>query len=282
MAQHTVAIIGVGTVGQSWAALFLSYGNRVRLWDPVERLDERFAAYLENVVTEKPLPPPSKLSSLWVVCKTVEEALEGVTYVQENAPENMETKQAMLRRIDEVLPTDVIVGSSTSSFLLVDMVATCTRAPSRVVLSHPFNRERNRPRESAPLLCSCNLANSLTQLSLSLCLAGRLDVAPHLMPLVELFGTSDGSVAKAIAFYKSVGRHPITMNKQLPGHVANRLTSAIFREAVWMLREGIASVADIDAAMSQVFESIALVHERTRALAVRLSATHSRCSAALF
>ena len=106
--------------------------------------------------------------------------------------------------------------------------------------------------------------------------------APHLMPLVELFGTSDGSVAKAIAFYKSVGRHPITMNKQLPGHVANRLTSAIFREAVWMLREGIASVADIDAAMSQVFESIALVHERARALAVRLSATHSRCSAALF
>ncbi len=73
------------------------------------------------------------------------------------------------------------------------------------------------------------------------------------MPLVELFGTSAESVAKAIAFYKSVGRHPITMNKQLPGHVANRLTSAIFREAVWMLREGIASVSDIDAAMSQVF-----------------------------
>ena len=92
------------------------------------------------------------------------------------------------------------------------------------------------------------------------------------MPLVELFGTDDGSVAKAIAFYRSVGRHPITMNKQLPGHVANRLTSAIFREAVWMLKEGIvsppapfhnsalrtpaalsaqASVADIDAAMSQ-------------------------------
>ena len=65
--------------------------------------------------------------------------------------------------------------------------------------------------------------------------------APHLMPLVELFGTDDGSVAKAIAFYRSMGRHPITMNKQLPGHVANRLTSAIFREAVWMLKEGIVS-----------------------------------------
>ncbi|MDA8532040.1 3-hydroxyacyl-CoA dehydrogenase family protein [bacterium] len=75
------------------------------------------------------------------------------------------------------------------------------------------------------------------------------------MPLVELFGTSAESIAKAVAFYESVGRHPITMNKQLPGHVANRLTSAIFREAVWMLREGIASVADIDAAMSQVFDS---------------------------
>ena len=64
------------------------------------------------------------------------------------------------------------------------------------------------------------------------------------MPLVELFGTDDGSVAKAIAFYRSVGRHPITMNKQLPGHVANRLTSAIFREAVWMLKEGIVSPLD--------------------------------------
>ena len=149
MAQHTVAIIGVGTVGQSWAALFLSYGHRVRLWDPVERLGEQFAAYLENVVTEKPLPTPSKLRSLWVVCKTVEEALEGVTYVQENAPENMKTKQTLLRRIDAVLPTNVVLGSSTSSFLLVDMVATCTRAPSRVVLSHPFNRERTCSRESA-------------------------------------------------------------------------------------------------------------------------------------
>lgn len=96
------------------------------------------------------------------------------------------------------------------------------------------------------------------------------------MPLVELFGTSHESVAKAVAFYKSVGRHPITMNKQLPGHVANRLTSAIFREAVWMLREGIASVADIDAAMSQVFASVALRHERFACFSVE---TYSRCDA---
>jgi len=141
MGQHTVAVIGVGTVGQSWAALFLSYGNRVRLWDPADRLAERFAAYLENVVTEEPLPPQPQLGSLWEVCDTVEEALEGATYVQENTPEDMDIKQSMLRQIDEALPTDVVVGSSTSSFLLVDMVATCPRAASRVVLSHPFNRE---------------------------------------------------------------------------------------------------------------------------------------------
>ena len=141
MGQHTVAVIGVGTVGQSWAALFLSYGNRVRLWDPADRLAERFSAYLENVVTEAPLPPQPQLGDLWEVCDTVEQALEGATYVQENAPEDMATKQSMLRQIDEALPTDVVVGSSTSSFLLVDMVATCTRAASRVVLSHPFNRE---------------------------------------------------------------------------------------------------------------------------------------------
>ena len=98
-AQHTVAVIGVGTVGQSWAALFLSYGNRVRLWDPAEGLAERFAAYLETVVTEEPLPPQPELGGLWVVCDTVEEALDGATFVQENAPENMDTKHAMLRQI---------------------------------------------------------------------------------------------------------------------------------------------------------------------------------------
>lgn len=142
MTRHTIAIIGVGTVGQSWAALFLSYGNSVRLWDPAQGLAERFAAYLESVVTEQSLPPQPKLRDLWVVCDTVEEALRGATYVQENAPENMETKQTVLRQIDEALATDVVVGSSTSSFLLKDMVAKCTRAPSRIVLSHPFNREQ--------------------------------------------------------------------------------------------------------------------------------------------
>ena len=82
----TVAVIGVGTVGQSWAALFLSYGNRVRLWDPAPGLAERFAAYLDTVVTEEPLPPQPELDGLWTVCETVEEALEGATFVQENAP----------------------------------------------------------------------------------------------------------------------------------------------------------------------------------------------------
>lgn len=94
------------------------------------------------------------------------------------------------------------------------------------------------------------------------------------MPLVELFGTSEESVAKAVAFYKSVARHPITMKKQLPGHVANRLTSAIFREAVWMLREGIASVADIDAAMSQVPRFIAHMHSRVPRVKFKCWALH--------
>lgn len=107
----------------------------------MEGLAERFAAYLETVVTEQPLPPKPHLDKLWVVCDTLEQAIEGTTFVQENAPEDMDTKHTMLRQIDEVLPTSVIVGSSTSSFLLADMVAKCPRAPSRFVLSHPFNRE---------------------------------------------------------------------------------------------------------------------------------------------
>ena len=99
------------------------------------------------------------------------------------------------------------------------------------------------------------------------------------MPLVELFGTSDESVAAAIGFYKSVGRHPITMNRQLPGHVANRLTSAIFREAVWMLKEGIASVADIDAAMSQVHNYAHAPQSLAAAGATLRSTVHYRACA---
>ena len=140
-------------------------------------------------------------------------------------------KHAMLHQIDEALPTEVIVGSSTSSFLLLDMIQECSRAPERFVLSHPFNRAHSTPPSPAPVEGSLTIRTCTPP-------------APHLMPLVELFGTDDGSVAKAIAFYRSVGRHPITMNKQLPGHVANRLTSAIFREAVWMLKEGIVSPLD--------------------------------------
>ena len=143
--------------------------------------------------------------------------------------EDMEVKHAMLHQIDEALPTEVIVGSSTSSFLLLDMIQECSRAPERFVLSHPFNRAHSTPPPRPWSKCF--------PLTMRMC----PPPAPHLMPLVELFGTDDGSVAKAIAFYRSVGRHPITMNKQLPGHVANRLTSAIFREAVWMLKEGIVS-----------------------------------------
>jgi 3-hydroxyacyl-CoA dehydrogenase len=206
-------VLGVGTVGLSWAALFLSYGYCVRLWDPQPGLQARLEEYLATVSLERPLPSHA-VQELATVCATVEEAVAHVFFVQENSPENMGTKRQLLKSLDGLCSPSVIVGSSTSSFLLRDMIRDCATEPGRFVLTHPFN-------------------------------------PPHLMPLVELFGTVDASVEAAAEFYRSVGRHPVTMRKQLPGHVANRLTSAIFREAVWMLREGIASVEDIDAAMSQ-------------------------------
>jgi carnitine 3-dehydrogenase len=210
--REAVAVLGVGTVGLSWTALFLSYGQHVRLWDPQPGLQVRLEKYLAAVSLERPLPRHAA-QELVTVCATVEDAVMQAFFVQENSPENMATKRQLLNSLDECCPPNVIIGSSTSSFLLRDMIRDCKLEPGRFVLTHPFN-------------------------------------PPHLMPLVELFGTVDTSVEAAASFYSSVGRHPIIMRKQLPGHIANRLTSAIFREAVWMLKEGIASVEDIDAAMS--------------------------------
>lgn len=209
-----VAIIGAGTVGMSWAALFISYGRPVKIYDPMPGLHDEAMEYLCAIKSKPSLPSSADLPEVVSICDSIETALDGVCFVQESIQENLQAKRDLLRKIDELVPAHVIVGSSTSSLLLADIVAECRVAPTRFVLGHPFN-------------------------------------PPHLMPLVEVFGTCQSSVQAAIAVYRSVGRHPITMRKQLPGHVANRLTSAIFREAVWLLKEGVASVEDIDAAMCQ-------------------------------
>jgi 3-hydroxyacyl-CoA dehydrogenase len=213
-----VAVIGAGTIGASWAAYFLSRGLRVRASDPspgapdlMRRMIAEAWPILMRLGGQAEADPDA-----WTFHADPAEAASGCDFVQENAPERLEIKQDLLARIDAALPPDVVIASSTSGLLASRLSERCAH-PGRVVIGHPFN-------------------------------------PPHLIPLVEVVGGARGSpeaVAAAIGFYRAIGKHPIEIRKEVPGHLANRLQAAIWREAVHLVAEGVASVADVDAAITE-------------------------------
>lgn len=213
-----VAVIGAGTIGASWAALFLSRGLEVVVSDPApgaqeatQRLITAAWPVLEQLGGEEWIDPTS-----WRFEPDPVKAVAGVDFVQENAPERYEVKQKLFPAIDAVLPPEVVIASSSSG-LLVSRISEGCRHPERCVIGHPFN-------------------------------------PPHLIPLVEVVGgekASRAAVETAMAFYKAIGKHPIEIHKEVPGHVSNRLQAALWREAIHLVAEGVVSVADVDAAVSE-------------------------------
>ncbi|MBV9858840.1 MAG: 3-hydroxyacyl-CoA dehydrogenase [Alphaproteobacteria bacterium] len=214
-----VAVIGSGTIGASWAAFFLSRGLSVAASDPAPQAEaflRRFvAAAWPTLARLGPLPdaPPQDRLSFH---REPEAALAGAEFVQENAPEREPVKQELLRRIDAVLDPAIVIASSSSG-LLMSRLQTACRHPERCVIGHPFN-------------------------------------PPHLVPLVEVVGgerTSPATIEQAIAFYRAIGKRPIHIRREVEGHVANRLQAALWREAVHLVAQGVATVADIDTAISE-------------------------------
>ncbi len=207
--QH-LAIVGAGMIGASWAALASAHGLSVSAYDPHEAARERFLGQVERARAQ--LTELGQTGNGPVSFSTdLATALAGAGFVQENGPENEAVKRALLAQIDALLPPDGIIASSTSALVRSAIVADCAR-PERVVVAHPFN-------------------------------------PPHLVPLVEIVGADEGIVARAAAFYRALGRRPVVLNREMPGHIANRLASALYREAVYLVEQGVASVADIDAAL---------------------------------
>ena len=215
-----IAVIGTGTIGASWAALFLAAGHDVAASDPADGAEARLRARVAANWGD--------LATLGVAKGPVESALERLTFhadpagaargaqaVQENAPERIEVKRDLLARLETTLAPDALILSSTSGLKPTAMQQDMTH-PGRLVVGHPFN-------------------------------------PPHLIPLVEIVGgerTSDDAILAAIAFYERLGKQPIRLNREITGHVANRLQAALWREAVFLAREGVASVADIDRALT--------------------------------
>ena len=210
------AVLGAGVIGASWTALFLASGRDVAVHDispAVEKTVRDYVARAWPTLENLGLVKGGNLDRVRF-CKSAAEAVEGACFVQENVPERIEIKHALFREIEPSLGADAVVATSASGLTLSEMQEGW-KDPGRFVLGHPFN-------------------------------------PPHLIPLVEIMGnerTADGVVEAAERFYEAVGKVTIRVNREVPGHVANRLQAAVWREAIHLVKSGVASVEDVDKAM---------------------------------
>jgi len=213
-----VAIIGTGVIGASWAALFLAKGLEVVATDVAPGAEARLRQFVEAAwpgfdpadLAEGASPARLRFAA------DLDEALSGADLVQENGPERLDFKRELYARLDERLAPEVIIASSSSGLKMSDVQSACRRHPERCVTGHPFN-------------------------------------PPHLIPLVEIVGgqqTSAQTIARVAAFYQRIGKRTIVLHKEVPGHVANRLQAALYREIVHLIAEGVVDVADADTAVS--------------------------------
>jgi carnitine 3-dehydrogenase len=213
----TIACVGIGTIGGGWAAYFLAQGYRVKAWDPSPDAELKLRRLIDAAwpaLTKLGLAPHASKDN-FTVHSDLAEAVAGVGFVQESAPEVLELKRSLLAQIDSVTAQDVVIASSTSGYGMTEM-ATEADNPARLVVGHPFN-------------------------------------PPYLIPLVEVVGgedTSADAVKWAAAWYEHIGKSVITMDREVPGFIANRLQEALWREALHMVDNGEATVEQIDLAIT--------------------------------
>jgi 3-hydroxyacyl-CoA dehydrogenase len=213
-----VAIIGTGVIGASWAALFLAKGLDVVATDIAPNAESSLIKFIDAAwpALERLGLSSGASRSRLEFTPEVEAAVAHVDLIQENGPERVEFKQELYRNLDEWIDPDVIIASSSSGLTMSEIQSACEHHPERCVIGHPFN-------------------------------------PPHLVPLVEIVGgvkTSEDTIERVTAFYRDIGKRTIRLHKEVPGHVANRLQAALFREVVHLVSEGVVSVADADTAVS--------------------------------
>lgn len=212
-----IAVLGAGTIGASWTAWFLSRGMRVSVFDPNPAAQDYVRGFIANAwPTLRRLGMAATASAdAWDFHGAPWDAVRGADFVQENAPERMAIKRRLYAEIEDSLPDDTILASSSSGLIMSELQQGLRAAP-RYATGHPFN-------------------------------------PPHLIPLVEVVGgrqTLPETVAWCLDFYRHVGKQPIHIRKEAPGHLANRLQAALWREAVDAVISGLASVEDVDTAIS--------------------------------
>jgi 3-hydroxyacyl-CoA dehydrogenase len=212
-----ITIVGTGVIGASWTALFLAKGLQVVATDPAPIAEAALRKFVETAwpaLKRLGLSPGASQSNLKFSADLVE-AVAGADLVQENGPERTDFKQKLYGQLDELLPPDVIIASSSSGLTMSEIQLGAASHPERCVIAHPFN-------------------------------------PPHLIPLVEIVGgakTSEETIRRASEFYTSIGQRTVRLNKEMPGHVANRLQAALGREVYYLVAEGVVSAADVDTAL---------------------------------
>ena len=213
---HRIAIVGTGVIGASWASCYLARGFDVIATDPAPNAEANLRAYVKSaweLLSAAGLAPGASQEHL-AFTSNLKEALSRADFVQENGPEKPDFKIKLFAEMDDATPPGSIIASSSSG-LTMDVIQSGCKRPERCVIGHPFN-------------------------------------PPHIIPLVEVVGgakTSEETIARAMAFYASIGKKAIRLYKALPGHVANRFQAALYKEVLYLVQQGVLSVEDADAAI---------------------------------
>jgi 3-hydroxyacyl-CoA dehydrogenase len=212
-----IAVVGTGVIGASWAAQYLARGFDVVATDPAPNAEANLRQYVDEAweaLTSVGLSSGASRERLSFTTN-MQEALSKADFVQENGPERKDFKIKLFADMDDATPPNSIIASSSSGITPSVMQSACKR-PGRILVGHPFN-------------------------------------PPHIIPLVEVVGgekTSPEAIDQAMAFYASIGKKPIRLRKEIPGHVANRLQLALYKEVLYLIEQDVLSVADVDDAVS--------------------------------
>ena len=217
----TAAAVGCGVIGAGWVARLRLRGVDVRAYDPVPVAEQVLADVHDNALRAWRLldlePSADSIGSL-TMCASIAEACSDAELVVESVPERLDLKHATLAEIDASAAPSTLIASSTSGFM-PSVLAEPLARPERLIVGHPFN----------PV---------------------------YLLPLVEVVGgakTSEEVVERAIELYRSLGMHPLRVRAEIDAHIADRLLEAVWREALWLVNDGIATTEEIDDAIRYGF-----------------------------